>query len=73
MHTAEKHTKVASEDSPYQIAKYALALGDGGHLFQGKLSQTQFTGQKGRQVHVPAGFVARAAHGTRIWDTKRQK
>lgn len=51
-----------------QTAKYALALGDGGHLFQRKLSQAQFTGQERCQVHVPTGFVARAAHGMQIWD-----
>lgn len=49
-------------DSTHQGAEDALALGDGGHLLQGKLSQAQLTGHQRVQGQIPGGSVPRCGH-----------
>ncbi len=46
----------------YQGAEDTLALGDGGHLLQGKLSKTQLTGHQRVQGQIPGGSVPNCGH-----------
>ncbi len=46
----------------HQGAEDALALGDGGHLLQGKLSKTQLTGHQRVQGQIPGGSVPSCGH-----------
>lgn len=54
-------------------AEAALALRDGGHMFQEDIFKAKLTGQKGCCILILTGTGLRAAHGACIWGTETGK